>query len=164
MFLNNSDPKPKELNITGFNNSTEVTKLTEPEIAEKITRLAYLEKSVYTITAKKCKDASNISTSLFFAGIIPNSNFEFFINKVDFKLLTSKNIFEYYKRLPIDKRDSFVNAYRTYNMFNSNYYVSDVYSVPRAFLSNSHSKIKEYNISNLYNSPELYSSTAPQIL
>ena len=138
--------------------------MTEPEIAEKIARLAYLGKSIYAITAKQCKDASNISTSLFFKRIIPNSDFEFFINKVDFKLLTYKNIFEYYKMLPIDKRDSFLNAYGTYKTFNSNYYTSDVYSVPRAFLSNSYSKVKEYNIINLYNSPELYSPNAPQIV
>ena len=159
MFLNNSDTKPKELN-----NSSEVPKLTEPEIAEKIARLSYLEKSIYTITAKKCKDASNISTSLFFERIIPNSEFEFFINKVDFQLLTYKNIFEYYKRLPIDKRDSFINAYSTYNTFNSNYYVSGVHSVPRAFLSNSYNKIKEHNILNSYNSPELHSSNVLQII
>jgi hypothetical protein len=164
MFLNNSDSKPKESNITLLNNPYEVPKLTEPEIAEKIARLAYLEKSIYAITAKQCIEASNVSTSLFFERIIPNSNFEFFINKVDFKLLTLKNIFEYYKKLPIGKRDSFLNAYTTYNIVNTDYYVSGVYSASRAFLNNSNSKIKEYNILNSYNSPELHSSTAPKIL
>jgi hypothetical protein len=135
-----------------------VPKLSEPEIAEKIARLAYLEKSIYTITAKQCREASNASTYLFFGLIIPNSDFEFFINKVDFSLLTSKNIFEYYKRLPINKRDSFLNAYRTYNMFNSNYNVRGVYSSSRTFLNNSD------NIVNLYNSPELYNATTSKII
>ena len=158
MFLNSLDSKPKESNITGLNNSSEVSKLSEPEIAEKIARLAYLEKSIYTITAKQCREASNASTYLFFGLIIPNSDFEFFINKVDFSLLTSKNIFEYYKRLPINKRDSFLNAYRTYNMFNSNYNVRGVYSSSRTFLNNSD------NIVNLYNSPELYNATTSKII
>jgi hypothetical protein len=48
MFLNSLDSKPKESNITGLNNSSEVSKLSEPEIAEKIARLAYLEKSIYS--------------------------------------------------------------------------------------------------------------------
>ena len=167
VFLNNCDSKPKESagsKIARVKCPSEMPELTELEIKQNLLSLEWTEVSIFVTTAEQCRQASNISTSLFFNRIIPRSDFEFFINKVDFKLLTYRNIFEYYKSLPIDKRDSLVNAYTTYNMVNSNYHKDKTYSAPRAFLNTADIKLQEHNILNSYNLPELYSSTLPEIL
>ena len=69
---------------------------------------------MYFSTSKLQKEAANISTHLLFERRLPNSDFEFFINRVDFKLLTSTNVFEYYRELPIYERDLFLHAYNNY--------------------------------------------------
>jgi hypothetical protein len=69
---------------------------------------------MYFSTSKLQKEASNISTNLLFERRLPNSDFEFFINKVDFKLLTSKKVLDYYRGLHRHERDSFLYVYNNY--------------------------------------------------
>jgi hypothetical protein len=65
-------------------------------------------------TREALTDASAISTFLVRQLRLPNSNFEHFINYVDFSLLTDKDIFEFYRILPKDKIDMFIYAYEKY--------------------------------------------------
>jgi hypothetical protein len=65
-------------------------------------------------TREALTDASAISTFLVRQLRLPNSNFEHFINYVDFSLLTDKDIFEFYRILPTDKIDMFIYAYEKY--------------------------------------------------
>jgi hypothetical protein len=74
---------------------------------------------MYSSTSKLQKEASNISTNLLFERRLPNSDFEFFINKVDFKLLTSKKVLDYYRGLPRHERDSFLYVYNNYKNVHS---------------------------------------------
>jgi hypothetical protein len=104
-FLSNSD------NIINLYNSPELYNTTASKIIWNIVKLIYLEKSMYFSTSKLHKEASNISTNLLFERRLPKSDFEFFINKVDFKLLTSKKVLDYYRGLPRHERDSFLYVY-----------------------------------------------------
>jgi hypothetical protein len=86
----------------------------EIEIFLKIETLAELEKSTFIWTQKSIKEASDISTFLVLQLRIPNSNFEFFINSVDFNSLKDKDIFEFSRILPTDQLDMFICAYEKY--------------------------------------------------
>jgi len=152
IFLKSTDIKLNEVDITQLNKVFDSRELAELEILKRTERLAHIEKSISVSTVEQCKEASLISTSLFFERVIPSSNFEFFINKVDFSVLSYKNIFEYYKIIPRSERDIFIHAYTTHSRSISIYNASSVYIASRAFLNNPDTN----NILRLYNSPQFH--------
>jgi len=151
-FLKSTDIKLNEVDITQLNKVFDSRELAELEIIKGRERLTYIEKSISVSTVEQCKEASLISTSLFFERVVPRSNFEFFINKVDFSVFSYKNIFEYYKIIPRSERDTFIHAYTTHSRSVSIYNTSSVYIASRAFLNNPDAD----NILQLYNSPRFH--------
>jgi hypothetical protein len=128
-FLNNSDNKIKNYYILNSYNLPELHSSTVPKIIWNMIKLIYLEKSMYFSTAKLQKEASNISTHLLFERRLPNSDFEFFINNVDFRLIPSKNVFEYYRELPIYESNLFLHAYNNYKKVHSVHKAPNSYNV-----------------------------------
>jgi hypothetical protein len=102
---------------------------------------------MYFSTSKLQKEASDISTRLLFERRLPNSDFEFFINKVNFKLLTSKNVFEYYRGLHGYERNSFLHAYNNYKNV---YSVHNAPSSYKLLLNKLYSKLPAKQIINSF--------------
>jgi len=69
---------------------------------------------MYSSISEFQKQASNYSTRLVFEHRLPDSDFEFFVNKIDFARLTSQNVFEYHKKLYGYKSELFFQAYNNY--------------------------------------------------
>jgi hypothetical protein len=86
----------------------------EIDIFLKMERLAELENSMFIWTQKSLTEASEISTFLVRQLRLPNSNFEHFINHVNFNSLTDRNIFEFSRILTTDQLDMFIYAYEKY--------------------------------------------------
>jgi hypothetical protein len=106
--------KPTEADFVNLKNTPLVPMPHEIEIFLKIEKLADLEMSMHIWNQKSLKEASDISTFLVRQLRLPNSNFENFINLIDFSSLTYRDIFEFSRIVPTDKLDMFIHVYEKY--------------------------------------------------